>query len=433
MQIGKGGSGSGQVTPGASGKGLLQPTPPKGLDVSATGKWTGGVLSKSALDKHCGQSPEEALAEKVERWKKTGDCSHLSTEELKGFQNQFKYARLRNKNLAEAYGEAISESTGSKQRAGRKCLLAWLRNPADISKQVKTMNKISGKETLQKKEEWVSRKKFLEDFSDSEGEEMLEIAQTRTNPMNPKRKQWKKITVEELAAIEKNKGLEVQGQAAVKDATDLENAMRGFKMQGLGDEQLQRMLGNVADGGLDYDKATGDADFLNICEAQRQQLLKAIEDGAVSEAETNDSQMTTDELLAQKMKEQAEEKQSRMQEVKRARAEKDAKTGLAVLLKATQIKKVDAKYMEELSKEARRLGQVNFNLSFRAVAKLESNRSFNRTWKQNFLKKHEQLEKAYKDMNAEDLMKQPEKKILEKIQSVAKAVEGQKENLKQLK
>ena len=83
-QIRKGGSGSGQVTPGASGKGLLQPTPPKGLDVSATGKW----LSKSALDKHCGQSPEEALAEKVERWKKTGDCSHLSDQELKGFHEE---------------------------------------------------------------------------------------------------------------------------------------------------------------------------------------------------------------------------------------------------------------------------------------------------------------------------------------------------------
>ena len=72
-------------------------------------------------------------------------------------------------------------------------------------------------------------------------------------------------------------------------------------------------------------------------------------------------------------------------------------------------------------------------MSFRALAKLESNKSFNRTWKLNFLKKHEQVEKAYKDMNAEDLMKLPEKKILEKIQSVAKAVEGQKGNLKQLK
>ena len=51
----------------------------------------------------------------------------------------------------------------------------------------------------------------------------------------------------------------------------------------------------------------------------------------------------------------------------------------------------------------------------------------------NFLKMHEQLEKAYKDMNREDLVKLPEKKILEKIQTLAKAVGGQKDNLKQLK
>ena len=119
--------------------------------------------------------------------------------------------------------------------------------------------------------------------------------------------------------------------------------------------------------------------------------------------------------------------------VERQRAEKEAKIGLSVLLKATELKKVDAKYMEELTKEAKRLGQVNFNQSFRAQAKLESNKSFNRSWKMNFLKMHEQLEKAYKDMNAEDLVKLPEKKILEKIQTLAKAVGGQKDNLKQLK
>ena len=427
-QMGKSGRSSGQVAPGASGQRPLEPTPPKGL-VSVPGK----RLSKSALDIHCGQSPEEALAEKVERWKKTGDCSHMSREELRDFQQQFRYARSRNPQLEGAYAEALSGSKGSKQKAGRKCLLAWLKNPGDISKQVETLHQISGKETLQKKEEWVSRKKFLEDYSDSEGEEMLEIAQTRVNPMNPKRKQWKKITVEELQAIEKNKGLAVRGQAAVKDATALEDAMRGFKLQGLGNEQVQRMLGNVADGGLDYDKATADADFSQYCEGQRMQLLKAIEDGAGSDADTISSQLTTDELLAQKMKEQAEAKQKRMEEVKQKRAEKEAKIGLSVLLKATELKNLDDKYMEELLKEAKRLGQLNFNLSFRTQAKLESNKSFNRTWKMNFLKMHEQLEKAYKDMNAEDLVKLPEKKILEKIQTLAKAVGAQKDNLKQLK
>ena len=89
--------------------------------------------------------------------------------------------------------------------------------------------------------------------------------------------------------------------------------------------------------------------------------------------------------------------------------------------------------MSELLKEAKRLGQMIFNQSFKAQSKLESNNSFNRTWKMNFLKMHEQLEKAYKDMNAEDLVKLPEKKILEKIQTLAKAVGGQKDNLKQLK
>ena len=427
-QMGKSGRSSGQVTPGASGQRPLEPTPPKGL-VSVPGKH----LSKSALDIHCGQSPEEALAEKVERWKKTGDCSHLSRDELRDFQQQFRYARSRNPELEGAYAVALSGSTGSKQKAGRKCLLAWLKNPGDISKQVETLHQISGKERLQKKEEWVSRKKFLEDYSDSEGEEMLELAQTRANPMNPKRKQWKKITIEELQAIEKNKGLAVRGQAAVKDATALEDAMRGFKLQGLGNEQVQRMLGNVAEAGLDYDKATADADFSQYCEGQRKQLLKAIEDGAGSDAETVSSHLTTDELLAQKMKEQAEAKQKRMEEAKQKRADKEAKIGLSVLLKATELKGLDGNYMEELLKEAKRLGQMIFNQSFKAQSKLESNNSFNRTWKMNFLKMHEQLEKAYKDMNAEGLVKLPEKKILEKIQTLAKAVGGQKDNLKQLK
>ena len=427
-QMGKSGRSSGQVTPGASGQRPLEPTPPKGL-VSVPGK----RLSKSALEKHCGQSPEEALAEKVERWKKTGDCSHLSREELANFQMQFRCARSRNPELEGAYDMALSGSVGSKQKAGRKCLLAWLKNPGDISKQVETLHQISGKERLQKKEEWVSRKKFLEDYSDSEGEEMLELAQTRANPMNPKRKQWKKITIEELQAIEKNKGLAVRGQAAVKDATALEDAMRGFKLQGLGNEQVQRMLGNVAEAGLDYDKATADADFSQYCEGQRKLLLKAIEDGAGSDAETVSSHLTTDELLAQKMKEQAEAKQKRMEEAKQKRADKEAKIGLSVLLKATELKNLDGNYMEELLKEAKRLGQMIFNQSFKAQAKLESNKSFNRTWKMNFLKMHEQLEKAYKDMNAEGLVKLPEKKILEKIQALAKAVGGQKDNLKQLK
>ena len=51
-QMGKSGRSSGQVTPGASGQRPQEPTPPKGL-VSVPGKW----LSKSALEKHCGQSP----------------------------------------------------------------------------------------------------------------------------------------------------------------------------------------------------------------------------------------------------------------------------------------------------------------------------------------------------------------------------------------
>ena len=41
----------------------------------------------------------KTLLDKVERWKKTGDCSHLSTEELKDFQNQLKYARRSNPEL----------------------------------------------------------------------------------------------------------------------------------------------------------------------------------------------------------------------------------------------------------------------------------------------------------------------------------------------
>ena len=80
----------------------------------------------------------------------------------------------------------------------------------------------------------------------------------------------------------------------------------------------------------------------------------------------------------------------------------------------------------------KRFGNTTFNGSFKALARLEGNRTMNRAWKNNFSKVHDQLEKAYKDMN-EDLSKLTDKKLLEKIQGLAKAVKLQKENLKELK
>ena len=81
----------------------------------------------------------------------------------------------------------------------------------------------------------------------------------------------------------------------MKDAEDLEKAMNGFNLKNLGQDAQLRMLSNASELGLDYDKASGDADFGHFVAGERQRVLKAIEDKADDDAR---SLATTNEDVA---------------------------------------------------------------------------------------------------------------------------------------
>jgi hypothetical protein len=68
-------------------------------------------------------------------------------------------------------------------------------------------------------EEWVSKKKILEEYDESEAEELLEIGalEKRTHPKNPRRLQFKRITEKESRVAKKEQSIASNSKAEATD------------------------------------------------------------------------------------------------------------------------------------------------------------------------------------------------------------------------
>lgn len=120
----------------------------------------------------------------------------FSRQEWQQLYNRFNQTGI--KKLSGEAQKCWSELKTEQGRSGKKAkqqkmIKAWIIDPNDGKFFQSRLNSITAAKSIEQEEEWVSRKRILEEYDESEAEEMVRIGamEVRKNPSNPKRHQFK--------------------------------------------------------------------------------------------------------------------------------------------------------------------------------------------------------------------------------------------------
>jgi hypothetical protein len=115
----------------------------------------------------------------------------------------------------------VSETAGrsGKWEKQHQILTAWVIDPKCGDTFMGHVRSLTLTEKMTSEEQWVSKKKILEDYDESEVEEMLQNGslEYRKNPLNPKRFQYKKIEIKRAKQMSSEKAMSVRGKKTIDD------------------------------------------------------------------------------------------------------------------------------------------------------------------------------------------------------------------------
>ena len=179
------------------------------------------AAKKSGLTKaQLAKTESMTLDEKINLMKDSGTEVSLKTDEWRKLNNRFSQTEL--KKMSPDNQKKWAELSSQKGRSGKtvlqhKVMLSYVINGENSTQFKNVMAEISMTNSHSQSTEWVSKKRILDDYDESEVEEMLECGSLEVprNPDNKKRFQYKMVRIQETDTVTKTQAVGVRGSEAI--------------------------------------------------------------------------------------------------------------------------------------------------------------------------------------------------------------------------